>query len=107
MSNVGHNKTMSSELDEILTFSQTEQRICPQPQVWNQLWELLPNKSRVGAGWEPSPPLILGAWWHTSDAEKQSRFLSHIHWAAEHDSLPKVAAFIKSLVSEQWHYEGQ
>ncbi len=54
-----------------------------------------------------SPPLILGAWWHTSDAEKQSRFLSHIQWAAEHDALPKIAIFIKSLTPEQWHYEGQ
>jgi hypothetical protein len=98
---------MSIELDEILTFSQAEQRVCPQPQAWNQLWELLPNKNPVGSGWEPSLPLILGAWWHTSDSEKQSRFLSHIQWAAEHDALPKIAAFIKSLTPEQWHYDGQ
>lgn len=98
---------MNIELDEILMFSQAEQRICPQPQVWNQLWELLPNKNRVGSGYEPLPPLILGAWWHTSDSEKQNRFLSHIRWASEHDALTKIASFIKSLTPEHWHYKGQ
>ena len=98
---------MSAELEEVLAFSQAEQRVCPQPQRWNELWELLPNKKRVGAGWEPPLPLILGAWWHTSDAEKRSRFLTHIHWAAEHGALPTVTSFIKSLYPEQWHHEGQ
>jgi len=81
--------------------------VCPQPQRWNELWELLPERRRVGAGWEPALPLILGAWWHTSDAEKRSRFLSHICWAAEHGALSKVASFIKSLGPEQWHHEGE
>lgn len=105
--NIGHNKAMSVELEELLAFSQAERRVCPQPQRWNELWELLPERKRVGAGWEPSLPLILGAWWHTSDAEKRERFLSHIRWASEHGELSKVAAFIKSLGPEQWHHEGE
>ena len=98
---------MSAELEESLAFSQAERRVCPQPQRWNELWELLPERKRVGAGWEPSLPLILGAWWHTSDVEKRERFLSHIRWASEHGELSKVAAFIKSLGPEQWHHEGE
>ena len=78
---VGHNGTMRAELEELLAFSQAERRVCPQPQRWNELWELLPERKRAGAGWEPSLPLILGAWWYTSDAEKRERFLSHIRWA--------------------------
>jgi hypothetical protein len=38
-------------------------RVCPQPVVWQQLWEILPDRRRVGAGWEPLSPLILAAWW--------------------------------------------
>ena len=72
---------MRAELEELLAFSQAERRVCPQPQRWNELWELLPERKRAGAGWEPSLPLILGAWWYTSDAEKRERFLSHIRWA--------------------------
>ncbi len=98
---------MSAELEDLLAFSQAERRVCPQPQRWNELWELLPERKRVGAGWEPSLPLILGAWWHTSDGEKRERFLSHIRWASEHGELSKVAALIKSLGPEQWHHEGE
>ena len=68
---------MNAELEEILAFSQAVKRICPQPQLWNELWETLPNKKRVGAGWEPPLPLILGAWWNTTDLEKKTAF-SHI-----------------------------
>ena len=98
---------MSTGVEELLAFCQAEQRVCLQPQPWNELWELLPDKKRVGAGWDPSLPLILSAWWHTSDEDKRSRFQSHIRWAAEHGALPSVSSFIKSLGPEQWHHEGQ
>ena len=96
---------MSAELEELLVFSQTKHRVCPQPQYWYELWELLPERKCIGTSWEPSAPLILGAWGHTSDIEKRERFLSHIRWASEHGALSKVAAFIKSLGSEQWHHQ--
>lgn len=85
----------------------TERRVCPQPQRWNELWELLPERKRVGAGWEPSLPLILGAWWHTSDSEKRGRFLSHLRWAAKHGALSEVSSFVRSLGPDQWHHEGE
>ena len=30
--------------------------------LWNCVWELLPNRKRVGASWLPYFPLILEAW---------------------------------------------
>jgi len=27
--------------------------VCPQPMRWNELYEMLPAKKRVGNGWEP------------------------------------------------------
>lgn len=98
---------MSAELEELLAYSNAERRVCPQPQRWNELWELLPERKRVDNGWEPALPLILGAWRHTSDAEKRERFFSHIRWASEYGDLSKVAAFIKSLEPGQWHHEGK
>jgi hypothetical protein len=93
----------NEQLEQLLSLAQAGKRVCPVPQKWNELWELLPQRKRVGAGWEPPLPLILGAWWHTSDAEKQSRFLSHIRWAADHGALGTVSAFINSLEPEHWH----
>lgn len=90
-------------LEQLLSSSQAGNRVCPVPQKWNELWELLPQRRKVGAGWEPPLPFILGAWWHTSDVEKQSRFLSHIRWAADHGALSAVSASINSLEPEHWH----
>jgi hypothetical protein len=91
------------QLEQLLSSAQEGKRVCPVPQKWNELWELLPQRRQFGAGWEPPLPLILGAWWHTSDTEKQSRFLSHIRWAADHGALNAVSAFINSLEPEHWH----
>jgi acetyl esterase/lipase len=35
----------------------------------------------------PPSPLILVAWWETSDLQKRERFEQHIHWAEHHKML--------------------
>ncbi len=46
-------------LEKILEHVKRNNRVCPKPQKWQQLYEMLPNKKRKGVGWEPSLPLIL------------------------------------------------
>ena len=74
------------------------------PDYWNQLWELLPNRRRVGMGWEPSLPLILAAWSNTSILEKVLRLDEHIHYATEHGVLDEVDSYLRKLTPEQWFY---
>ena len=45
----------------LIAYCRENSRVCPMPQRWNALWELLPNRKRVGGGWEPPLPLILAA----------------------------------------------
>ena len=52
-------------LSDLLDYVRSNDRVCPQPQKWNELWEMLPDRRRAGEGWEPSLPLILDAWWDT------------------------------------------
>ena len=104
---LGVAETMSQELKALLAYVTAEDRICPQPQRWNDLWELLPNRERVGSGWRPSLPLILGAWSHTSDSEKSDRFHQHIHWANDHGALERVNSFLRELDESQWHHLGE
>jgi hypothetical protein len=92
-----------NELASIIAFATAERRVCPQPQSWNELWQMLPSRKRTGAGWSPLAPLILAAWSETSDAEKQERLLYHIRYAAEHNALGQVDRFLHSLRDEQWH----
>jgi hypothetical protein len=92
-------------LHDVLAEASKDGRVCPQPKVWSRLWELLPERRRVGVGWEPPLPLILAAWWEASDSEKRSRFHSHLWWASEHGAIEPVAHLLSSLKPEDWHTE--
>jgi hypothetical protein len=82
---------------------ETSGRICPQPLRWNELWEMLPERKRVGNGWNPPLPLILAAWWEASDEAKHSRFLGHLEWADEHGTASSVVAFLRGLAEGDWY----
>jgi hypothetical protein len=53
---------MSDTVENLVAYCRVNDRVCPLPPLWNDLWEMLPNRARVGAGWQPPPPLILAAW---------------------------------------------
>lgn len=80
-------------------------KVCPQPERWNQVWEMLPNRRQIGASWEPSLPLILAAWHHTSDSEKRERLALHLRWAEQNQYLPDVIKFLNALEPKDWHTE--
>jgi len=90
----------------LLEYVGSNGRVCPQPQNWNELWELLPNRRRVGSGWEPPLPLILAAWWTTPALSKMLRLQEHIRYAAEHGAIAQVDAFLRGLAEEEWAHLG-
>jgi hypothetical protein len=94
-------------IEETIACARSNGRVCPQPQKWNQLYELLPGRSRNSTGWEPSLPLVLAAWWDTSDSDKAERLQKHIEWAANRGALPEVFRFLSSLSERDWHHAGE
>jgi hypothetical protein len=94
-------------LNDLMVYCQQHGRVCPQPQLWQRLYELLPERRQIGAGFVPAAPLILGGWWHSSDQEKRSRLKAHIQWAADHQALDRVALFLRALQEREWHHEGE
>lgn len=54
----------------LLAYCRENNRVCPKPGRWDDLWKLLPERQRVGGGWEPALPLILGAWNYSSNFER-------------------------------------
>lgn len=91
---------------QALEEAQKNGRVCPQPQKWNKLYELLPNTVRKDGGWEPALPLILTAW-HAHPVAKMERLREHIEWASEHGCLDVVHAFMKNLKEEEWFHIGE
>ena len=98
--------TLSDSVQSLIAYCRENARICPMPQQWSALWDLLPNRTRVGAGWQPPLPLILGAWDVTPDLQKKLRLAEHINWADKHGGLEPVAQFLHALCEEEWFHSG-
>lgn len=94
-------------LEEVLVQIQMSNRVCPLPQQWQQLYEMLPNKRRTGAGWDPSLPLILAAWDDTPALSTMLRLREHIEWAATHNCIDEIHSFLDALPEKQWHHVGE
>lgn len=94
------------QLQELLKFIQDGGRVCPQPGKWHELWEMLPDRQRVGSGWQPPLPLILAAWEHTTGIEKMLRLRQHIEYAEAKGVLNQVDRYLRDLPASEW-YTGQ
>jgi hypothetical protein len=98
---------MSETVDQLIAYCQENGRVCPQPSLWNDFWEQLPDRNREGAGWVPALPLILAAWHHSSDSAKRMRLEEHIHWADQPNGLEQASAFLQGLNESEWYYLGE
>jgi len=91
----------------LITYIRENNRVCPVPMRWNDLYELLPDRKRNGGGWEPPLPLILAAWHTTPALPKMLRLAEHIEWAAAHSALDKVDAYLRGLPESDWYHLGE
>jgi hypothetical protein len=91
-------------LEELIRYCTDNNRVCPQPQLWNEMWNKLKDKKQISAGWEPPLPLILAAWHASSNGSKQLRFEQHLVWANSHGQLREISDFLISLTEEQWFH---
>ena len=92
--------------EALLVYCQESNRICPMPQMWNELYGMLPGKKRVGGGWEPPLPLILAAWHETPGISKQLRLTEHIEWADKMGCLDEVGKYLRNLKESDWFHLG-
>jgi hypothetical protein len=96
----------SETVDGLVRYCRDNNRVCPQPQLWHRLWEMLPNRSQAGNGWSPPLPLILAAWQDTPTMMKMHRLAEHIQWAGQHGALDSVSLFLRGLREEDWFHIG-
>lgn len=89
-------------LADLREYVEINDRVCPLPERWNELWEMLPDRRRVGSGWEPPLPLILAAWWTTPILAKRLRLLEHLEYAADKGVLQDVDGFLRELPESEW-----
>jgi len=93
---------MATEIGKLKEYSRLNNRICPMPLRWNELFNLLRNKKPK----EPAVPLILAAWWEVSAMDKQARFIQHLEWAEKNDQIDEISDFIYGLPEADWFHIG-
>jgi hypothetical protein len=92
---------------QIIEQCERENRVCPKPIKWNDLWNLLKNKKRNRNSWIPSLPLILAAWDFTSDFSKKERLIEHLKWAEEQNQLDEIFQYLNALNESDWHHKNE
>ena len=96
-----------NSLESVLALANQNDRVCPLPQHWIRLYDLLPDRRRVGSGWQPALPLILAVWHEAPDSLKTARLREHIEWAYSHGAIDPVGTFLASLPESEWHHLGE
>lgn len=94
-------------LGDLLIYVRQDGRVCPKPQLWNELWSKLAAKNQMGAGWIPPAPLILAAWHFSSDDEKANRLAEQIQYAHLLGFLDEADRFLRSLAEDSWVHRGE
>ncbi len=101
------NQSVKETFESLWECCTSNKRVCPMPMKWNDLYQMLNDTKQVGAGYEPSIPLILGAWGNTSDEDKLNRLRIHIKWASDHNQLDEIGKYLRSLSEEDWAHYGE
>lgn len=98
------NKLYQPTKDDFLKEITKNNRVCPNPNLWNDL-HILATASDFNGHTPPSLPLILGAWWDTSDSDKSKRLKELIDWCYVASVSDIAWTFIQSLDESEWHHK--
>ena len=94
-------------LEDVLLEARRNNRVCPQPAKWQQLYQMLTVKSQQNSGRQLDPPPVGAAWLETPPLTKRMFFRDHVEWAAEHKCIEDVFAFLKRLPEAHWYHMGE
>jgi hypothetical protein len=94
-------------LEDALMECRRNNRVCPTPPKWQQLYQLLAAKAHEGGRSPPPEPLTGEAWLNTPALAKRMSFRDHIEWAAAHGCIDEVFGFVKRLPEDHWHHMGE
>ena len=92
------------QLTSLLEYVQAADRVCPMPDHWDRLCQILRKKAKADGRRGPSNPLILAAWWASSNLDKIHRLREHIEFAEANAVLSEVDEYLRGLPEANWHH---
>jgi hypothetical protein len=90
--------------DDAMVLARRNNRVCPQPPLWEQLYLLLEGDRYADL---PPPPTQRWMWSKLSNLQRRLRFREHIEWADRHGRLEQMARFMEALAEEDWVHMGE
>jgi hypothetical protein len=90
--------------DTLMVVARRNNRVCPQPALWTQLYHELGGP---GADDLPPPPVERWLWSKLSSLQKRLFFREYLEWAERHGKLGRVAAFMERLGEADWLHMGE
>lgn len=93
-------------LDEVLQEARRGNRVCPQPESWHALFEILQRHAAVKQLKLPASPLTGKSWKATPSLAKRMCLREQVEWAAAHGCLTPLYDGLKSIPDTDWHYMG-
>jgi len=86
----------------VLDIVEQNNRVCPNPRLWNSLYEIIQDDLDNNFGNEPPRPMILAAWRDTPPSIKKMVLVEQIKWAAENGTLDKAYHYLHDLNDDDW-----
>jgi hypothetical protein len=94
-------------IDEVMVEARRNNRVCPQPDVWQRLHDMLGATTTAIHGGPVQPPLTGAAWDRTPPLAKRMCFRDQLEWADAHGCLRPVMTFLQGLPEEHWYHMGE
>jgi len=82
-------------------------QVCPKPVVWNEFFEFITTKLCFSPEEKFPPPIILAAWYKTSDLEKFERFNEQLRIVYDKGYIRQIKVFLDNYSEEDWHHFGE
>jgi hypothetical protein len=89
-------------IDDVLVEARRNNRVCPQPVFWFQLYDMLPEGPR-----RPVPPPDGPAWRAASSLAKRMALRDHLEYADRAGALPAIATLLRGLREQDWLHMGE
>lgn len=88
--------------DQLMVRARRNNRVCPCPPKWNQLYLELGGLRHA----DLPPPPVDWLWSKLSSLQKRLFFREYLEWAQQHGRLETVARFMDTLAETDWVHMG-
>ena len=96
----------SLRLQELMDYAVSNNRVCPMPEKWNELWKTLSKEENLQGAFKLAPPLILAAWHESTDQEKILRLKEQLIFAEQQGLIDQAESFLHGLNETHWYHSG-